>query len=380
MKGLETLYAEGCRTFVEVGPKRALSSFANDVLGDDPDVVSLFCNHPKWGELPTFNWALCGLYAAGHVVDIEDGGLKIESSAEIATERDIDRNFKRSGSAGDTTSLPASPPSASPSAIPSQELVQSVAEAITNIQSSILNHQQSNDRNTPPLGSVVISGTGLGLPGSDKTLMDADNALRILRGEQFIDLIPERYRQNMVDKRITRLVKDADGNGTFKTITDPDEVIKLGGRAGSFDLEAEYGVPAKLIEALDSTTQMAMAAGLDALREAGIPLVQTYRRTRKGTYLPEKWMLPESLRDETGVIFASAFPGYDRLADEFTRYHTWQNHLSQMAMLEDLRQYTTDADTLAEINRRIVDLRETMARDTLHLRPPLPVQDPGDGS
>jgi hypothetical protein len=37
-----------------------------------------------------------------------------------------------------------------------------------------------------------------------------------------------------------------------------------------------------LIEALDITTQLAMAAGLDALREAGIPLVQTYKRTSTG--------------------------------------------------------------------------------------------------
>ena len=64
-----------------------------------------------------------------------------------------------------------------------------------------------------------------------------------------------------------------------------------------------------MVEALDITTQLAMAAGLDALREAGIPLVQTYKKTSKGTYLPERWLLPEALRDETGVIFASAFPG-----------------------------------------------------------------------
>ena len=45
------------------GPKRALWGFAADVLGDD--AVSLFTNHPKVGELPSFNHALCGLYAAG---------------------------------------------------------------------------------------------------------------------------------------------------------------------------------------------------------------------------------------------------------------------------------------------------------------------------
>ncbi|MBK8989045.1 MAG: type I polyketide synthase [Chloroflexi bacterium] len=66
VKGLETLYAEGVRTFVEVGPKRALRGFVNDIFGDKEDVLALMTNHPKQGTLPTFNQALCGLYAAGY--------------------------------------------------------------------------------------------------------------------------------------------------------------------------------------------------------------------------------------------------------------------------------------------------------------------------
>ena len=63
VKGLHTLYDAGARVFVETGPKRALWGFAADVLGDD--VMTLFTNHPKVGELASFNQALCGLYAAG---------------------------------------------------------------------------------------------------------------------------------------------------------------------------------------------------------------------------------------------------------------------------------------------------------------------------
>ncbi len=65
VKGLHTLYDFGVRLFVEVGPKRALRGFANDVFADKDDVISLLTNHPKQGTLPTFNQALCGLYAAG---------------------------------------------------------------------------------------------------------------------------------------------------------------------------------------------------------------------------------------------------------------------------------------------------------------------------
>ena len=66
VKGLRTLYEAGARVFVEVGPKRALQGFAEDVLGSvHDDVLTLFTNHPKNGDLPSFNAALCGLYAAG---------------------------------------------------------------------------------------------------------------------------------------------------------------------------------------------------------------------------------------------------------------------------------------------------------------------------
>ena len=65
VKGLRTLYDAGARVFVEVGPKKALQGFAEDVLGGRGDVVSLFTNHPKVGDITAFNQALCGLYAAG---------------------------------------------------------------------------------------------------------------------------------------------------------------------------------------------------------------------------------------------------------------------------------------------------------------------------
>ena len=66
VKGLNTLYDAGARVFVEVGPKKALHGFVDEVLGSQhDDVVALFTNHPKLGDVASFNQALCGLYAAG---------------------------------------------------------------------------------------------------------------------------------------------------------------------------------------------------------------------------------------------------------------------------------------------------------------------------
>ena len=35
------------------------------MLGEHDDVLALFTNHPKNGDVPSFNAALCGLWAAG---------------------------------------------------------------------------------------------------------------------------------------------------------------------------------------------------------------------------------------------------------------------------------------------------------------------------
>ena len=65
VKSMQTLYREGARIYVEIGPKRVLNSLACDNLKDRTDVTVLATNHPRKGALITFKEALCGLYAAG---------------------------------------------------------------------------------------------------------------------------------------------------------------------------------------------------------------------------------------------------------------------------------------------------------------------------
>ena len=50
--------------------------------------------------------------------------------------------------------------------------------------------------------------------------------------------IPTRFRNAMLDKHITRLVKSANGDPTFEPITQPADVLKLAARGGAFDLRA----------------------------------------------------------------------------------------------------------------------------------------------
>ncbi|MBX2800577.1 MAG: SDR family NAD(P)-dependent oxidoreductase [Myxococcales bacterium] len=158
---------------------------------------------------------------------------------------------------------------------------------------------------------IVCSGASIGLPGGDQ-VFGPDNFARILSGEGRISHIGGRSR-DFLDMGLTRLVKDPQtGQGSFLDVTSDDEVIRLAGIEASFDL-TDWGIDARMVEAYDIATQLAFAAGIEALRDAGIPLVRTYRTTQTGKRVPRGWSLPEALRDGTGVIFGSAFPGYDKL-------------------------------------------------------------------
>jgi len=364
VKGLHTLYDAGARAFVEVGPKKALQGFAEDVLGSHNDVASLFTNHPKVGDIVAFNQALCGLYAAGL------GRGTTESLREVATTSatasSSPRETSKSPSAVTTVAAASGAPGSSVPVAPSNgdryiELGRLFADVLD--RGYELFHGRNGISKAAP---VVITGAALGLPGTEHIFDDA-NIARILRGDQFIDSIPIRFRSAMLDKHITRLVKSENGEARFDTISNVADVIKLAGRGGVFNLEEEFGIPSERVGALDRVTELAVAAGIDALRDAGIPLVMRYKTTTKGTQLPDRWGLPDALRDSTGVIFASAFPGYDSFADEMTRYYADRERREQLAMLENLltRAVGVNGDSILvhEINRHIDELQAALDRE-----------------
>ncbi len=97
------------------------------------------------------------------------------------------------------------------------------------------------------------------------------------------------------------------------------------------------------------------------LRDAGIPLVLRYRTTSIGTELPDRWMLPEELRDDTGIVFASAFPGLGSFADELERYFVHAGRLHELESLVAVRARVTDGDAAAaDLDSRIRELRSTL--------------------
>ncbi|MCA9735732.1 acyltransferase domain-containing protein, partial [candidate division KSB1 bacterium] len=365
VKGLNTLYDAGVRVFVEVGPKRVLHGFVEDVLKDKPDAVSFYTNHPRVGGIASFNIALCGLYAEG----LGNAQPEVEVVAEqsVATQ-----TYTPAPVAQPVAAAPVAPPFQQPAAsmmMPTggdqySQLGKMFVDFIEKGFEIYSGGKVPSARASQRTGHVVISGASLGLPGNQR-VFDDENIARILRGEQFIQQIPVQLREEMVKRNIHRLVKSEAGGPRFESITDVRDVVKLAGRLGKFDLVEEFGFPADRMVALDTVTALAIAAGLDALRDAGIPLVMKYKTTTKGTQLPDRWQLPEALRDETGIIFASAFPGTDSLIEEVEGNQRDISRRTRLAELQAIRSRLDGANgTLAaEIDARIQALQEEIAED-----------------
>jgi acyl transferase domain-containing protein/acyl carrier protein/NAD(P)-dependent dehydrogenase (short-subunit alcohol dehydrogenase family) len=358
VKGLKTLYEAGARVFVEVGPKKALQGFAEDVLSNHGDVVSLFTNHPKVGDIVAFNQALCALYAAG--LGSRLATAELEHSAPVSAVPSPAEPPKEVPS-----TVSAKRDSASPAGTPTSDRYSQLGHLFADVldRGWQIYHDQKPSFSASP---VAITGAALGLPGTEHIFDDA-NIARILRGDQFIDTIPPQLQRAMLDKNITRLVKSDNGGPVFQSIDKLGDVIKLAARGRAFDLQDEFGVSADRLAALDRVTCLAIGAGIDALRDAGIPLVMRYKTTTKGTQLPDRWGLPDSLRDDTGVIFASAFPGYDSYADEMARYYADHARREQLAMLESVRangpEVNGHAALLKDLDRRIEELRDAIKKD-----------------
>ena len=111
---------------------------------------------------------------------------------------------------------------------------------------------------------------------------------------------------------MVRIIKHPDGSAEFVPCDDFSLIPQLAGRKGHFDLAEQYGVDSKIVEAMDITTSLALAAGLEALKDAGLPLLPVEQINKAGKRHIQHWHLPESERDCTGVIFASCFPGIEQ--------------------------------------------------------------------
>ncbi|MEJ2109526.1 MAG: beta-ketoacyl synthase N-terminal-like domain-containing protein, partial [Acidobacteriota bacterium] len=365
IKGLNTLYDAGARVFVEIGPKRILYGFVEDALGDREGVVSLFTNHPRIGEAESLNLALCGLYACGL-------GFGTVPRAVPAVPAPAARPEEPPAAPAASATMQAPPPAVPQfKAAPSQKradggMAQDTYTELGRLFAEFMDRglEIYSGGGTPQAAAlapvdVCITGASIGLPGTDR-VFDDSNIERILRGEGFIKPIPMDLREAMAAKNITRLVKSEGGEGRFESINSTADVIKLAARAGEFDLENEFGFPSDRLPALDRVTKLAIGAGIDALRDAGIPLVMRYKTTTKGTKLPDRWMLPDEIRDDTGILFTSAFPGYDAFAEIIEGYHQDLTRRERLKELEVIYAAASREDASSKLSGELKQKLETL--------------------
>jgi len=235
---VERMYAEGVRTFVEVGPKRALAGFVSATLGDRTH-RSYVSNHPKFGGRASLARLIGSLWAEGQLPNHLPLSLEDED-----IEYDMD---------------------------------------------------------------IVITGAAIGLPGTDEVF--APDAIRtLLEGNNLISEIPHAVRERIADKGIQRVEKTSDGRARIVEVNGPDETIQLAGQAGEFDLTS-WGYPGDYESALDRASQLALAAAIETLKDARLPLVRKIKKTKSGKELATGWTLPASMADDTGIIFCSLFAG-----------------------------------------------------------------------
>ncbi|MHA2250886.1 MAG: SDR family NAD(P)-dependent oxidoreductase [Candidatus Kariarchaeaceae archaeon] len=311
-KQVKEMNRSGGSIFFEVGPKRALTGFVNDILGER-DTLTVVCNHPKKGGVQTLNEAISAAAALG---------LPIKQL--YSTDEHLIPDYRW-------------PQPGYKSSMLKQDVSGKIQEGIQQRPGPLIRNQYSDSLDQTMqfprsdaslvhklglnLDRIVITGVGIGLPGKHKEVFDERNFERILAGENLIDTLSNEKLDQQLSKNIRRLIKKSDGGAEFQSPRSYSEVINLAGQAGKFNLLDEFKVKQEFSETYDIATSLATAAGLQALKDAGIPLVREYRKTTTGSFLPGDWVLPEELQKSTGVIFASAFPGYDSFASEITRFN-----------------------------------------------------------
>ena len=198
---------------------------------------------------------------------------------------------------------------------------------------------------------IAIAGVSIGLPGTGNKVFNDDNFDRILNGNNFIEPLTSEEKERIVDMNITRVFKEPDGNARLVKITRTEDVIQLAGKLGYFNFKNEYGIDFDY----DVTISLAIAAGIEALKDARIPLVMHYRETSAGNRLPEGFTLPREMQDTTGVILTSLFPGFETLIDQMNNYYYNKFYVRPYKELENIYYHLMESVRDTEIKAQITD-------------------------
>lgn len=267
------LYEKGVCLFIEVGPSTVLTNLIKEILADKNDFFTIVTNRKQKDSVETLYQSLAEMFALGVAVRPVPSQPCLSGSASVLR----------------TTAIEAEP---------------------------IKTYHQ------PPFvgrESLVYSGVSIGLPGSFKKIFADDNFHLLCEGKNFIELLTDDDLHNMLELNITRLIKSEEAS-TFKQLSSINDVIRLAGKLGELNMLEDYLVDEGTLQQMTTTICSGVAAGYEALKDAGIPLTREWIATSSGTKFPGRLLLPEAMRDDTGIIYASCFTKIEPFIREVSKF------------------------------------------------------------
>lgn len=307
---INKLYNDGVRLFIEIGPGSVLSNLTKDILtGKDIKVIT--SNLKKKNDVECMNKAIGELFAAGVHIQVLS---PIDRLSEV--------QIVQAESKAVIEKIPAISESIRTTEIPASNLTHNADKPAYNISPNTLLSKK-----------LVYSGVSIGLPGTYKKIFSDENFDLLFEGRNLIERLTDDERLSMAELNITRLVKSEQGS-EFKTLSSINEVIALAGKFGNLDMN-DYLVDTDIQKQMTKTVCAAVAAGYEALADAGIPLVKERKVTSNGSVLEGRYLLPEEMRESTGIIFANGFPMVEPFIQEVSKFVAYKfGKKSRQEMIE----------------------------------------------
>jgi malonyl CoA-acyl carrier protein transacylase len=335
VNSLKTAVNEGAVNIIEIGPNKLLTNLLKDIsVSFNQSLVSV---DPKVGEIESFNKFISSMEASN----------MFTSSKGISADRVT--FYKEAASA------PAGAAKYTDSA-DFNEFVKNNQSELNKVMYAEF-EKFRNERNNEFFkragfygGPVVISGTAVGLPGKSNKVFEDDNFDKLLKGMNLIDPIEENIRKKIVDRNIVRVHKDSQGNAKFVEINSTEEVIQLAGQLGYFD-KKDYGIEFDH----DPTVSLAIAAGIEALKDAGIPLVTQHETTTIGGTMEKGYALPPEMQEGTGVIFTTQWGSLETLLNDYGKFAGDKFYQTVHAEFENLFHFIMTNEKEDRIKRDVTD-------------------------
>ncbi|MDZ7664000.1 MAG: beta-ketoacyl synthase N-terminal-like domain-containing protein [Desulfotignum sp.] len=309
IRSVENVYVSGRTHFIEIGPSRLLVNLLKHInIGEYGTAVTV---DARQGEVEAF--AACRQYL------IDCNSLFVQPPAASGAP---------AGQADDVESQKQAPEMETLPQMTLSHDFEQFKEENKEVLDQILYQEferqkresaiRAMDRFDFNTGRILISGVSVGLPGKGRRVFAKDNFTAILNGKNFIEPLTLEAQERITDKNITKLYKQPDGNARFVQITRTEDVIHLAGQLGYFDLTDEYGIK----EQYDVAMSLGIAAGIEALKDAHIPLVMQYKKMKGGrSMVPAGFALPVEMQEDTGVIITSLWPSGETLMAELEKYY-----------------------------------------------------------